>query len=146
MILTNDTKQGDQVTKGQRTMAHEFFEDKNVMPRVRNWLMGTTVLIKSGLGKGSGVIIDVDKDNVYVLSAKHVLYILDGRPSPEKKNSPGQNWKPADYVDADFLNTIQIGYDPGALLSAPAKSAKVTGLDFTGNDDQTWEYDIVVFT
>jgi len=110
-----------------------------VTAATRTLLLNSTVLIKSNAGnKGSGVILAVDATTVYVLSAKHVLYTLSGLTSPGTK-------KPSDFNNATFLNTLQIGYQPAALLGAPAATATVTSLNFTGNDDQTWLYDIVIF-
>jgi hypothetical protein len=148
MILTDDTmseqkKKTDPpptvIKKGQRTLAQEFFEDDSVKPRTRAWLKNATVLIQSSTGnKGSGVILAIDSAKTYVLTAKHVLYTLSGVTSPGAK-------KPADFNNATFLNKLQIYYEPPGLLSAPTTTAPVTGLNFTGSDDQTWLYDIVIF-
>jgi hypothetical protein len=147
MILTNDTVSEKKkpkdipqvIKKGGRTLAKEFFEDNNVRPRIRTWLQNTTVLIKSNSGnKASGVILAVDNTKTYVLTAKHVLYTLSGTTSPGSK-------KPADYNNSTFLNTLQIGYGPAGLLSAPPTTGTVSGINFTGSSDQTWVYDVVIF-
>jgi hypothetical protein len=147
MILTNDTttkpkdkKKPPEVTKvGERTKAANFFNDTKITDATRTLLLNSTVLLKANAGHiGSGVILATDTTKAYILTAKHVLYTLSGLKNPGGK-------KPSDFNNTAFTNTIQIGYTPTALLSAPTVTAPVTGLNFTGSDDQTWLYDIVIF-
>jgi hypothetical protein len=142
MILTNDKtipkkkKQPAQTIIGERTKAKEFF---NSIPLAgRTPLLNATVYLSTTAGnKGSGVILAADTTTAYVLTAKHLLYTLSGLKSPDTK-------KPSDFNNTTFLEKVQIGYTTAALEGAPTLTAPVTGLNFTGSDDQTWQYDIMI--
>lgn len=148
MILTNDkfTKPKNKNEKpvlipppGERTEAATFLNDNAFSANTRAAILRATVRLKSTAGNvGSGVILSADAQKAYVLSAKHCLYTLTN------KSAPGDT-KPSDYNNNNFFNTIQIGYNPAQLLSEPASTAAVTGINFTGSDDSSWDYDLVIF-
>lgn len=147
MILTNDKftpKKKNQKPElipppGERTQAATFLNDNAFSANTRAAILRATVRLKSTAGNvGSGVILSADAQKAYVLSAKHCLYTLTN------KSAPGDT-KPSDYNNNNFFNTIQIGYNPAQLLGEPASTAAVTGIDFTGSDDSSWDYDLVIF-
>jgi len=135
------------VKNGERPKATAWFNGL----AAKDDLLKTTVLLQTGVAFASGVILGVDDNKAYILTAKHNLFILAGQLKPVDKES-GAAKKPSDYALTDYSGGIKIGYRPAALLQAPedpprTTPALVTGFNFGGITDggDSWTYDAMLF-
>jgi hypothetical protein len=144
MILTKDVTTGrgkkQTTTKGTKTLATEFFA--TLTPK--QTLLNATVHLSTATGNASGVILGVNKDDTtaYVLTARHCLFTLAGKKSPEDK-------QPNQYPLTGYANGIKIKYGPferDELYKTPAGGpALVSAINFASTDNTSWQYDIVIF-
>jgi Trypsin. len=135
------------VKNGERSKATNWF---NALA-AKDDLLKTTVLLQTGVAFASGVILGVDDNKAYILTAKHNLFILAGQLKPIDKGT-GADKKPSDYALTDYSGGIKIGYRPAALLQAPedpprTTTVQVTGFNFGGIEDggDSWTYDAMLF-
>jgi hypothetical protein len=93
---------------------------------------------------GSGVILYVNEQEkepqkqVYVVTAKHNLYVFSGVRDPPSKD-------PADIV-SDFQKTMMIWYDEAMEFgTAPTKSAPINAIELVMPENmKPWEYDVMI--
>jgi hypothetical protein len=148
MMLSEDIPgkgKNAKTTDGKRTLAAKYFN--GISANTQTLLRNVTVRLRPKNApphNASGVILKVVQETAYVLTAKHVLYKLQGDAQPQA------NKKPDEYNPVAFgpqnQNSILIWYEPAALLGEPTKSAPVTGVNWLNNviDPKTWNYDLVV--
>jgi hypothetical protein len=135
----------------QRTLAGKFFNNADISDGTRTKLLNATVRLRTRNAPyhiGSGVILYADNDKAYVLTAKHLLYKLAGQENYAIDEETEAPVLPSASNTANFLNSIEIGYAPAALLGEPTATAAVTGMNFGKNNvlgDTTWTIDMVVF-
>lgn len=155
MMLTKDLMDPNDKTKvkeeRQRTLAGKFFNHAEISNGARTKLLNATVRLRTRNAPyhiGSGVILYADADKAYVLTAKHLLYKLAGQDNYAIDEETEEPVKPSGSNTANFINSIEIGYAPAALLGEPTATAAVTGMNFGKSnvfDDANWTIDLVVF-
>mgnify|MGYP003289758789 CR=1 FL=1 len=135
------------VKNGERSKATTWFNGL----AAKDDLLKTTVLLHTGVAFASGVILGIDDNKAYILTAKHNLFILAGQAKPVDKRTDEPK-KPGDYTLTDYSGGIKIGYNPAALLQGPEDPPKtttvqVTGLNFGGIEGggDSWTYDAMLF-
>ena len=129
----NETPKED----GTRQKAHNFFEGLGDM--YFN-LLPTTVELRTGVARGSGVILGAANGKAYVLTAKHNLSAL-------LDNDPVElDLEPSWYTINRYPQGIKIRYDPASLKGEPRREALVTDIEFAGvtNSNTTWTYDAIL--